>query len=346
MNPHSSVSRRAILAASLGAGITAAIGVAWRPLGPLSGAPKLAPSLHTAMGAPLEISLDGASAHARAPILAAIRRVEQALSAFQPRSELTCLNQAAALDWTPASPLLLSVLEASRRAHFLTDGAFDPTVGPLLQAWGFRHRPSQPASQALRDLKERVGLSLVKRSDNRLGFHKDRMSLDFGGIAVGFAIDQAFDAAKSAGVRHGLINAAGDIRAIGSRSDGTPWRIGLRDPADTERVFAAVRLQADQAMTTSGTYEKFVDTRNGKVSHIFDPRTGESPREVVSATVLAPTAVVADAMATASVVLGATEALKMLEQTPNTEGILVVDTGRGRKCMATGGLEADMLRSV
>jgi thiamine biosynthesis lipoprotein len=349
MNLQPTVSRRAILSATAGAVIVAGTGVVLRRATAASeilADNSLVASSHAAMGAPLEISLEPAAQAIRPQLVHTFRRIEQALSAFRPDSELYRVNQSASLDWAPSSSLFHDVLEASVLAHQQTGGAFDPTVGPLLEAWGFRNQPSIPAPQALRHAKERVGLPLLRRRDHLVGFQKDHMNLDFGGIAVGFAIDQAFDQARAGGVRHGLINAAGDIRAIGSRPDGTPWTIGLRDPSDTDRVFATVRLPANFAMTTSGTYQKFVATREGKVSHIFDPRTGQSPREVVSASVLAPRAVLADALATASIVLGAEEALAMLERAPDTEGLLVVDTGTGRRCVGTSGLDVQMLRKV
>ena len=349
MNVHPTVSRRAVLSATFGAALVAGTGLVWHRFASASGflgEDSLVRSSHTAMGAPLEISLEPTAQPLRARIVDTFRQIEHVLTAFRPDSELHRVNQSASLDWTPSSPLFHDVLEASILAHEQTAGAFDPTVGPLLQAWGFRHRPSIPAPQALRHAKERVGLSLLRRQDHLVGFQKDHMNLDFGGIAVGFAIDQAVDEARAAGARHGLINAAGDIRAIGPRPDGAPWTIGLRDPSDAQRVFATVRLPPNHAVTTSGTYEKFVATREGKVSHIFDPRTGQSPREVVSASVIAPRAVFADALATASIVLGAEEALAMLERAHDTEGLLVVDTGTGRRCVGTSGLDVQMLRKV
>lgn len=347
MNPQSNrLSRRSILLASAGAALAsgAALGLSKASLAP--SASPTSRHFYRAMGGPLELTLDRSATPQAASILRPIRAVERTLSAFDMDSELCRLNLRAACESVGISNTLRDVLRAASSAHQQTEGAFDPTVGPLLEAWGFRSDPAAPSSAALRDARGRVGFQFLSFDDHSLAFTRDRMALDFGGIAVGYAVDLAVREAHARGIHHGLINAAGDIRAIGPRPDGSPWTVGIRDPSDATKALAAVRLDGTRAMTTSGTYEKCRSTAAGRVSHIFDPRTGDSPREVISATVLAPEAATADAMATASIVVGASEALAMLERCRHTEGMLVVATPGGRQIMATTGFEGEILRKA
>lgn len=298
----------------------------------------------TAMGSWVQITLPAGQAAAAAVALEELARTEERLSAFRPESELGQLNRAARHEGSFAvSPALGALIAECAGYHRLTDGAFDPTVGPLVEAWGFRGQPGRPPRWLLRSAFERVGLQRLHLDGGRLGFARDGMSLDLGGIAVGHGVDRAVGVLRRAGVRHGLINAAGDLRAVGPRPDGSPWIIGVPHPVRPRERIAALELRGG-AVTTSGTYLKFVATRGGRVSHIFDPRSGDSPREVVSATVRARSATAADALATAAVVLGADEALAMLERVPGVEGFLVVQKpGGGLEARQTGGMRARVL---
>ncbi len=309
--------------------------------------------LHTerfaAMGTYLDLSIEGsADPEAIRRAVSAVSEIERTLSYFDIDSDLSHFNRKAGREAHTGSPHLLSVLDASRAAHRATGGAFDPTVTPLLAAWGIHHAviADIPSSGALRAARERVGLDKLTSDGDRMSFAREGMSLDLGGIAKGHAVDQAALALKAGGLV-GIVNAGGDIRVAGGCAGGEPWRIGVRDPLHTDRVFAALDLAADRAVATSGTYEQFVEIKGRRVPHIVDPRSGEPGDAVVSATVMATTAMAADAMATACVVMSPTEALTVLTRSPGFEGLLVWRTEGGlHRIEATPGMPATILHSV
>lgn len=296
-----------------------------------------------AMGAELELTLPSAAAAGLAAGLGELRLVERALSAFDPRSELARVNAGAASARQPLSPMLAEVLEASRRVHAASEGAFDPTVGPLLEAWGFRGERARPAPGLVREARERVGLDRLALDGASVSFRREGMALDLGGIAVGYGLDRAATALARHGVRAALLNAGGDVRALGAPPDAGSWRVGVRHPDSARELLAVVELAPDRALTTSGTYAKQILAGGRRISHIFDPRTGDSPVEILSATVVASTALEADALATACVVLGRDEALALLGRA-GAEGLLVVERGGRRHVEGTAGLRAQLLR--
>ncbi len=309
----------------------------------------LTSSRFVAMGTYLELTVsDAAGDAALRPALDAVRRVEERMSYFLPAGELGRLNAAAAAVPVAVSSELEVVLAAADETHALSGGAFDPTVGPFLAAWGFRAgRPTRrPSRDELLAARERVGWARVTRDGRGVAFGVDGLSIDLGGIAKGHGADRAAAALAAAGAS-GLVNAGGDIRAAGPQPDGSPWRIGVRDPLRPDGLLATLELPGDAAVATSGTYEQFVEIEGRRVSHIIDPRGGEPAAGVVSATVTAPTAMRADALATACVVLDPSEALRLLESLPDVEGLLVVRRADGRhRVERTSGMSVEMLRSV
>jgi thiamine biosynthesis lipoprotein len=297
------------------------------------------------MGAELELTLPAAASAALAAGLVELRLVESALSAFDPRSELSRVNARAASAPQSLSPMLAEVLAASRRMHAASEGAFDPTVGPLLEAWGFRGERARPAPGLVREARERVGFDRLALDDRSVSFRREGVALDLGGIAVGYGLDRAATALARRGVRAALLNAGGDVRALGAPPDAGSWRVGVKHPDRARELLAVVELAADRALTTSGTYAKQLVVGGRRISHIFDPRTGDSPGEVLSATVVASTALEADALATACVVLGGDEALALLGRA-GAEGLLVVERAGRRRVEGTAGLRAQIVRQV
>lgn len=342
------ISRRAFLAA----GGAAVVGLAaWRlgALRELAARRGLADARFVAMGTYLELTLpEAAGSRGFTAAVDAVRRVEERMSFFRADSELNGLNRAAAGAVVPLSDELVAVLAASRETHAVSAGAFDPTVAPLLAAWGFHDgRPThRPGRDELRAARERCGLDKLDLTARGARLGVDGMSVDLGGIAKGYAVDQAAAALGAAGTT-GLVNAGGDIRAAGARPDGAPWRVGVRDPFAADAVFAELELPAGRAVATSGTYEQGAEIDGRRVSHILDPRSGEPTGSVVSATVTAPTAMEADALATACIVLEPAEALAMLARRRGVEGLLVARRADGKhRVETTAGMRCEVLRAV
>jgi FAD:protein FMN transferase len=281
-------------------------------------------------------------------VVDSVRAVEERMSIFQSASELSRLNAAG-----PGVPFALSedlseVLRLACRVHQQSGGAFDPTVAPLMRLWGFQGgRPTHlPDAASVSGALRHTSLSRLAWDGDRVSFQEEGMSADLGGIAKGYAVDRAAHSLKmSGGV--GLINAGGDIRAAGSRPEGEPWLVGIRDPLGRDRILATLELPADHAVATSGTYEQYVELEGKRLPHVIDPRSGEPVDGVVSATVTAPSAMEADALATASVVMGEREALSLLGRLPGAEGLLVVRRNSGKLEVETSsGFRCRMLHSV
>jgi thiamine biosynthesis lipoprotein len=195
-----------------------------------------------------------------------------------------------------------------------TDGAFDPTVNPLMRLWGFRGgetRTAPPGDDEIAAALERVGWSHVALVKTLVGgmsvfMGRSGMEIDLGGIAKGAAVDFAFDRLRAAGYRDFMVNLGGNIRVSGRPEPGRDeWRVAIRDPANPDATVGdPVILQDGEAVATSGSYERFVEIGGVRYSHIIDPRTGRPAGRAGSVSVVAPTAAEADAYSTASFVQG------------------------------------------
>ena len=250
-------------------------------------------------------------------------RLISLLNRYDPRSALSDLNAAGRLDHPP--PELRHVLEAAAGAHRTSGGAFDVTVAPLLEL--FRERltsptASEPNAAEIRETLDRVGARHVTVSKRRVTFAREGMAVTLDGIAKGYIVDAMAGVLDLHGVRQYLIDAGGDIRTRGTREAGHPWTVGVRDPAG-QGVYPEVLHLDGGAVATSGSYEVHFDD-DAAFHHIVDAATGRSPTVAISVSVRAPTAMAADALATAVFVLG-----------PQA-GVTLVDGLRGCGCLVVG----------
>lgn len=251
--------------------------------------------------------------------------VEATCSRFDPDSELSRLSHSASQHATPVpvSPMLFEVLRMALTVAALSDGAFDPTVGHALHALGFdRHWRTGARVEHAGASLHRAGdwRDITLDADHRSVTFARPLTLDLGGIAKGFAIDLA--ARELADLPAIAINAGGDVFVRGLNPHGAPWRIGIRDPFDPARLVSTVHV-TDGAICTSGSDQR---RRGDGQHHLLDPRTGRSAMSATSVTVLAPLAVIADALATAAFVLGPPEGLALLER-EQVQGMFIDGAG-------------------
>jgi len=256
----------------------------------------------------------------------ALRDVEMKMSSWLDSSELSRFNTGPAGAVTPLSPETLQVLAAARTIAEDTNGAFDVTCRPIIELWKHAKKtktlPDADALAAARaqsrwdDIELRAG-GAVKRSATAC--------VDLGGIAKGYGIDQAVLALIASGAAGGLVDVGGDTRCFGHRGKDGPWRVGVRSPFTAAATIFAVLSVEDGAVCTSGNYLRFAEIDGKRYSHIVDPRTGWPVDAAPSVTVVAKTAMTADAWATALSVLGPA-GLKLL---PAGEGIeaMIVEGG-------------------
>ncbi len=224
----------------------------------------------------------------------------------------------------PVRPATREVLDAALAWARRTRGAFDPTVGRLLDLWDIPSGPHPPPSPDEVDgALEHVGWDRVRLGP--AGVDLGGTEVDLGGIAKGYAIDRAAEALRARGARDFIVNAGGDLYVSGSRGD-RPWRIGIQHPRGPQE-FLRVVAPMQGALVTSGDYERFYVWDGERIHHILDPRTGYPARGCRSVTVWAPTALDADALATAAFVLGPEDGLALLEGQPGVEGLLMGSDG-------------------
>jgi thiamine biosynthesis lipoprotein len=254
-----------------------------------------------------------------------LEAVDRHLSSYAKDSELSVLNTDTSTDWIPVSTTLLAVIAAAQRVSAESGGAFDITVGSLVRLWGFGVGASeaesaveQPSREFIYDAMANVGYSWLEvrvEPEPAVRRGKVPLELDVDAIAPGYAVDRASSCLVHAGFANHLVEIGGEVRAAGRREDGQPWRVAIESPVMTPRqAYAGVEL-SDLAISTSGNYRDFRRLSDGRlVSHTIDPRTGEPVRHgLASVTVVHPRAVLADAYATALMVLGPEEGFALAE---------------------------------
>jgi thiamine biosynthesis lipoprotein len=227
--------------------------------------------------------------------------------AWQPGRLQETNRRLATLEEFSPDPTLLPLLDKANRLSRLSDELFNPAIGKLVSLWGFHSddRPAGPPpdNSAITALvSQRPSVTDVTLDDGRLRSSNPAVHYDLGAVAKGYAIDRGIERLRELGINNAIINAGGDLRAIGRHGD-RPWHIGIRDPRGPG-VLAAVELGDDESVFTSGDYERFFDHDGRRYHHIIDPRSGYPADTVTSVTVVHTDATTADAAATALFVAG------------------------------------------
>ncbi|MEM8816018.1 MAG: FAD:protein FMN transferase [Pseudomonadota bacterium] len=259
-------------------------------------------------------------------VFAEAERINQLMSTYIEESHISMVNREAALGPVVAEPELFSLIQRSLDISVLTRGAFDITYDSVGQHYDFRKR-QRPDEATVSAEKQRIGYRLVEL-DEALGtvhYLAEGVRINLGGIAKGYVVERGVDILKSRGVQHAIVTAGGDSRLLGDRR-GKPWGIGIRDPRKDGDVAITVPL-SDEAISTSGDYERFFDEDGVRYHHILAPSTGEPAEGVHSATVIGPDAVMTDALSTSVFVLGVDQGLRLISSLPDYESIVIDANG-------------------
>jgi thiamine biosynthesis lipoprotein len=255
-------------------------------------------------------------AAARSAIERTLAEVDEQMSTYRPDSELMALNAHKTTAPRVASPELSALIEESLAIGRASNGAFDITVGPMVDAWGFGwHRHDQmPSVEQIARLRDRVGLDKLTLRDGRVQKVHPETTVDLSAIAKGHAVDRVASSLAAQGHSDLLVEIGGEFVAWGHNAQGEPWRLGIERPSESERtVYDSIELH-DAAMATSGDYRNVRFVGGRRISHLLDPRTGRPvDHHLASVTVIAPSCATADAWATALLVLGEEEGLKVAE---------------------------------
>ena len=250
-----------------------------------------------------------------------ISRIEDIMSTYKPASELCSLNKAGEQE---VSRELLYVIDEARYTSELSNGAFDITCKPLIDLWhNARETKEFPDTQNILNALSLVGYRNILIKNNNVKFDKAGMKIDLGGLAKGYAVDMAVDLIKNYDIKGALIDAGGDIRAIGKREDGKLWEIGIKHPRERNRIIRLINLE-NSAVATSGDYERFFMLNGKKYSHIIDPRTGYPvDNQIVSVSVLSKDCLTCDSLATALTVLGEKRGIELIEKLKGIEVLII-----------------------
>jgi len=290
----------------------------------------------TAMACRFEVTLpigDRAGVAVATNALDRVDELEAQLSVFRESSEISFINRQAARRAVLVEHSLFELLSLCKRLYDETDGAFDITAGPLTRCWGFLQRAGRvPASEEIERARSLVGSNKLILSDQSIHFSREGMEINLGSIGKGYTLDRI--AASMTG-RTALLNAgASSMYAIGNES----WSVGLRDPRNKDRRLARLRLR-DCALSTSGSEEQFFEHDGQRYGHLIDPRSGRPAQGTTSVSVVANSAAISDALATAFYIGGRPLAERYCASHPEVLAILLerdaerpVIVGRNRGC--------------
>ncbi len=263
-----------------------------------------------------------------------IERLEDQLTIYRGESELLDLNRRAATERVPVEQRLFGLLELCDRLHTETNGAFDPTSGPLSDVWGFsRRQGSVPEATDLQVARRQVGWKGVSldTAERTVAFDRVGLQLNVNSIGKGYALDRAGELLLSQGVANWITHggqstllARGFNRAADDEAGGPidGWLAGIRDPMHPEKHLAKIVLR-DEALSTSGGGTQFFEHEGERYGHVLDPRTGWPAKGLYQATAIAPTAAEADALSTAFYVLGVEGTAEFCERRPDVRALLV-----------------------
>ncbi len=259
-----------------------------------------------------------------------VKRIENLISDWIPTTQISEVNRNAGLKPVKVDAEVFELVTRANKISKLTNGAFDISYASMDKIWKFDgSMKTMPTPEAIKKSVEKIGYQniILNEVDNTIFLKLDGMKLGLGGIGQGYIADKVKAVLQSKGCTSGIVNVSGDINTWGKQIDGKPWTIGIINPMNKNKVFATFPLE-DNAVETSGSYEKFVMFNGVRYSHIIDPRTGYPATGIVCVSVFAKQTEIADAIATGIFVLGIDVGLDLVNQLKGIECIIVDDKGK------------------
>jgi len=263
-------------------------------------------------------------------VIAEISRIEYLISDWKPTSQVSQVNQNAGIRPVKVDK---EVFDLTKRAiHFseITNGGFDISFAAMDRIWKFDGSMTEmPSTEAIKKSVEKVGYkNIVLDSVNSTIFLKLKgMKIGFGALGEGYATNKCQEMMLAKGINAGIVNGTGDMSTWGKQPNGKPWKIGITNPFHPEKLLAVIPLTKG-AVTTSGSYEKFVVFDGKRYSHIINPATGYPATGLCSVTVFGPNAETCNGLSTSLMVLGKTEGLVLLDKFPDYSCIMITDDGK------------------
>lgn len=266
-----------------------------------------------------------------------IERIEGAFSNYKEDSFISKINRGSGM-WTEVPDEVISLIRQAVKFSVLTGGAFDITVGPLVNLWGFGvvKKHHIPSDKEISDSVLLVGYKDIEIDGEKSSIRiKKGMLLDIGGIVKGYAVDRAVEVLREAGIKNALVNAGGNIFMLGEKKWAKPFKIGIQHPRREKEIITVLKI-SDAALSTSGDYQNYFVENGKRHNHIFDPRTGQSACLCWSVTIVAKDATTADILSTGVFVMGPEKGLRLVESLPDVECFIVDAAG---KVVRSGGFD-------
>ena len=259
-----------------------------------------------------------------------IKRIEKLISSWDSTSQTSEINRNAGIQPVKVDSELLALIQRSIIISQLTDGAFDITFASMDKIWKFDGSMKKiPTEEEVKASVAKVGYRniIIDTIRSTIFLKLPGMKIGFGAIGKGYAADMAAELLKAEGVNAGIINASGDMAVWGKQPDGKEWKVAVVNPKDKSKNFALLPV-TDRAVVTSGDYERYVMLDGKRFAHIINPKTGYPATGIISVTVFAPKAELADALATAVFVMGVEAGMDRIDQLPNVDCIIVDEYGK------------------
>ena len=293
----------------------------------------------------IQLFTEKPQAEANAVLQSCISRLEELerhLSANAESSTLIDINKASGVSAVNVPADIYPLFERAVFFAEKTDGSFNPVIGSVVKLWNIGFENAQkPEDRDIQAALSRTGYKDVQLTGAAVFLRKEEMKLDLGAIAKGFAADELTRIVTQAGIAHAVIDIGGTISAVGKRPDGNLWNIGIRDPRVQQGQPIISAPIEGRCISTSGSYERYFEQDGVRYHHIIDPATGYPVRNnLIAVSVFSTSATDADALSTASFVLGYEKAVKLLAELPDTEVLFIFDDNSVR---TTGDLEKNIV---
>jgi len=259
-----------------------------------------------------------------------ITRIENLISSWDSTSQTSEINRNAGIKPVKVDFELFQLIGRALAISRLTDGAFDISYASMDKIWKFDgSMTSMPSDKEIETSVAKVGFQniVLNMADTTVYLKLPGMKIGFGAIGKGYAADKAKELLMAEGVVAGIINASGDMNTWGRQPNDNEWKVAITNPLNKKKVFALLPI-TNGAVVTSGDYEKYVTFGGKRYSHIIDPRTGMPATGIISATVFAPKAELADALATSVFVMGIQTGIDRINQMPKIECVIIDDQGK------------------
>lgn len=256
-----------------------------------------------------------------------ITNIEDNMTINKEGGEINKLNSSAGMDFVELSEDTLLVLNKAKKMSQLSWGAFDVTVGAIVKQWDmFSENPDVPSQETIHSLLGLVDYEGIIIDDSKVKLEKIGQKVDLGAIAKGFAGDEAIKVYSKNGVKSAFISLGGNIVALGGKPDGSPWKIGIRDPRGIEGSYIGIVSVKDKAVVSSGDYERYFEKDGVRYHHIIDPKTGyPADSGLMGSTIISDTSIDADALSTATFVLGLEKGMELIKKLDGVEAIFITD---------------------